>query len=312
VVDPDAPGRYLVGIECDGANYHRAKTARDRDKLRESILRDLGWELRRIWSTVWWTNPAEEVRKLEAVLIHAVARRRDQPTSKMPAPPAEDVAQIVETSTSAASPESLAPQSATSFESNFPVYVPYPVTRLLGTQEEFYQYVSSHRIREVIAEVVKHEGSISLWLAARRVATHWGFKQVREQARERVRNLIPREEVQAHASGTDIFLWPAGTDPETYQNFRVPSVSPDSVRDADDLPVEEMACAALFILRQHISVPEADLVRETGRLFGFQRSGERIERRMLAGIEILIQSGAQPDATIRRLRCGPANIKPFP
>ena len=233
------------------------------------------------------------MRKLEAVLEHAVATRRDQPTvSKMPVPPAEDVAQVVETSASAAFPESLAPQSATPFESNFPVYMPYPVTRLLGTQEEFYQYVSSHRIREVIAEVVKHEGPISLRLAARRVATHWGFKQVREQARERVRNLIPREEVQAHASGTDVFLWPAGTDPDTYQNFRVPSVSPDSVRDADDLPVEEIACAALFILRQHISVPEADLVRETGRLFGFQRSGERIERRMLAGIEILIQRGA--------------------
>jgi len=257
--------------------------------LSESILRDLGWELHRIWSTDWWTDPAEEGRKLEAVLEHAVATRRDQPTiSKMPVPPAEDVAQVVETLASTAFPESLAPQSATPFESNFPVYVPYPVTRLLGTQQEFYQYVSSHRIREVIAEVVKHEGPISLRLAARRVATHWGFKQVREQARERVRNLIPREEVQAHASGTDGFLWPAGTDPDTYQNFRVPSVSPDSVRDADDLPVEEIACAALFILRQRISVPEADLVRKTGRLFGFQRSGERIERRMLAGIKILV------------------------
>jgi hypothetical protein len=87
-------------------------------------------------------------------------------------------------------------------------------------------------------------------------------------------------------------LWPAGTDPDTYQNFRVSSVSPDSVRDADDLPVEEIACAALFILRQYISVPEAELVRQTGRLFGFQRSGERIERQMLTEIEILIRRGA--------------------
>jgi hypothetical protein len=87
-------------------------------------------------------------------------------------------------------------------------------------------------------------------------------------------------------------LWPAGTDPDTYQNFRVPSVGPDSVRDAGDLPVEEIACAALFILRQYISVPEAELVRQTGHLFEFQRSGERIKRRMLTGIEILMQRGA--------------------
>jgi hypothetical protein len=53
VVDPSAPECYLLGVECDGANYHRAKTSRDRDKLRESILRDLGWELHRIWPTDW-------------------------------------------------------------------------------------------------------------------------------------------------------------------------------------------------------------------------------------------------------------------
>lgn len=51
VVDPEAPGCYLLDIECDGANYHRAKTAHDRDKLRDGILRDLGWELHRIRST---------------------------------------------------------------------------------------------------------------------------------------------------------------------------------------------------------------------------------------------------------------------
>ena len=54
IVDPDKPGSYLLGIECDGANYHRSKTARDRDKLRESILRGLGWNLHRVWSTDWW------------------------------------------------------------------------------------------------------------------------------------------------------------------------------------------------------------------------------------------------------------------
>ena len=45
VVDPTAPDRYLLGIECDGATYHRATTARDRDKLRQMILEDLGWKV---------------------------------------------------------------------------------------------------------------------------------------------------------------------------------------------------------------------------------------------------------------------------
>jgi len=64
VVDPAAPGRYLLGIECDGATYHRAATARDRDKLRQAVLEDLGWKLHRIWSTDWWHNAEREMEKL--------------------------------------------------------------------------------------------------------------------------------------------------------------------------------------------------------------------------------------------------------
>lgn len=64
VVDPIAPGRYLLGIECDGATYHRAATARDRDKLRQLILEGLGWNLHRIWSTDWWHDADKEMDQL--------------------------------------------------------------------------------------------------------------------------------------------------------------------------------------------------------------------------------------------------------
>jgi very-short-patch-repair endonuclease len=71
IVDPDQPGRYLLGIECDGANYHRAKTARDRDRLREDILGKLGWQLHRVWSTDWWRNPKEELSRIESAIEKA-------------------------------------------------------------------------------------------------------------------------------------------------------------------------------------------------------------------------------------------------
>ena len=68
VVHPDHPGRYLAGVECDGASYHRSATARDRDRLREWVLTDLGWTIRRIWSTEWWMNAASALEKLHARL----------------------------------------------------------------------------------------------------------------------------------------------------------------------------------------------------------------------------------------------------
>lgn len=61
VVDPNNPGRYLMGIECDGATYHSGKSVRDRDRLRQMILERLGWRIRRIWSTDWFKNPKGEL-----------------------------------------------------------------------------------------------------------------------------------------------------------------------------------------------------------------------------------------------------------
>ena len=72
VVDPDAPGRFLLGVECDGATYHSAKSARDRDRLRQKQLESLGWTLHRIWSTDWFKDADGQterlVRRIEMLL----------------------------------------------------------------------------------------------------------------------------------------------------------------------------------------------------------------------------------------------------
>lgn len=64
VVDPKHPGRYCLAIEADGATYHSAKSARDRDRLRQGVLEGLGWEIHRIWSTDWFRDPQGEVKKV--------------------------------------------------------------------------------------------------------------------------------------------------------------------------------------------------------------------------------------------------------
>ena len=64
VVDPERPGRYLLGIECDGAAYHSSRSARDRDRLRQQVLEGLGWRIHRIWSTDWFRNPQQELDRV--------------------------------------------------------------------------------------------------------------------------------------------------------------------------------------------------------------------------------------------------------
>ncbi len=67
---PKYPGAYLAAIECDGAQYHSARSARDRDRIRQEILESKGWEGRiwRIWSTDWFQSPQQEIARLKAFL----------------------------------------------------------------------------------------------------------------------------------------------------------------------------------------------------------------------------------------------------
>ena len=68
VRDPNTPGKYLIGIECDGATYHSSRSARDRDRLREQVLIDRGWKIHRIWSTDWFHRPDEQLRRTVAAI----------------------------------------------------------------------------------------------------------------------------------------------------------------------------------------------------------------------------------------------------
>jgi very-short-patch-repair endonuclease len=76
IVDPDSPGDFLVGVECDGATYHRSATARDRDKVRAAVLEGLGWNLLRVWSTDWFVDQEREIERLHAKLESILGKKR--------------------------------------------------------------------------------------------------------------------------------------------------------------------------------------------------------------------------------------------
>jgi very-short-patch-repair endonuclease len=65
IVHPDDPSRYILGIECDGAMFHSAKSTRERDVTRQEFLQNRGWIIERIWSTNWWRNPDREIERIK-------------------------------------------------------------------------------------------------------------------------------------------------------------------------------------------------------------------------------------------------------
>jgi very-short-patch-repair endonuclease len=61
LVDHTLPGRYVLGVECDGATYRSSARVRDRDRLRQQVLEVLGWTICRVWSTDWVRDPSGQV-----------------------------------------------------------------------------------------------------------------------------------------------------------------------------------------------------------------------------------------------------------
>jgi hypothetical protein len=84
----DWPHGFILGVECDGASYHSAKSARDRDRLRQEVLEQLGWKLHRIWSTDWFNNPQRESEKLRKAITERIAflKTREAEFVKQPKP----------------------------------------------------------------------------------------------------------------------------------------------------------------------------------------------------------------------------------
>jgi very-short-patch-repair endonuclease len=198
VVDPDARGRYLAGIECDGATYHRCATARDRDKLREQVLRGLGWEILRIWSTDWWIDAQSVLERIDAELraLHNASRARR----------AAEVAQLAGAVTPIESPDENVEQK---LELNRALYArgiseeedtqlsPFadsdPSSVVEGVNPDaFYHPTYDETLGRMIAHVVKIEGPIPGNALARRIARAHSWQRTGAKIQQRVESLAAK------------------------------------------------------------------------------------------------------------------------
>lgn len=161
------------------------------------------------------------------------------------------------------------------------------VSSVAGEPKDFYDPGAANLIVNKLQKVVQVEGPIRLELAVKRVASFWGMGRVRQRAVDHVSNLLSRTSVRREISPAGVFLWPKNVKSQEYVGFRVPGTTPGSSREAVDLPLEEVANAALNVLQQQVGLSMDDLVRETGRVFGFSRLGSNVDKRMRMGIETL-------------------------
>jgi very-short-patch-repair endonuclease len=178
VIDPAEPGRYLLGVECDGATYHSAYTARDRDRLRQEILEKFGWRIHRVWSPDWVMRREKEVKRLSEAIEKALSSKENK---------LGDISHVEERKNF----EIVIKKEPDPVNNDihYPWVSPYKVWR--PKKMPFQQpNVGVGELAKILNEIVDVEGPIHIELATRRLANALGFQKVGSRVREAVNSSV--------------------------------------------------------------------------------------------------------------------------
>jgi very-short-patch-repair endonuclease len=263
VRDPDHPGRYVLGIECDGATYHSARSARDRDKLRQRILESRGWRLHRIWSHDWWQDRDGEIGRLLAAI------KDDGPE---PGKTSEE-----EPEDEPGGNEPLVVEASDERD----VTRPY--------EEAAAETMSSEaELREYLTRVVEQEGPIHHELLVARIRTAGGYGRVTRNLREWLEELITDacEAGTIQQSGDAYFA----NDTQLAQP-RDWSARPAAEKKTELVPSVELEAALRALIANAYGVAEEAAVRGAYALMGFRRVGAEAIERGREAVQRLVAAG---------------------
>jgi hypothetical protein len=284
VIDPANPGHYLLGVECDGLTYLSSSSARDRDRLREQVLNNLGWRIHRIWSPTWVARKESEVRKLKEALEQPCRTSQKQETktkttTEQKTPTINGEVKKVQFGgiEMIGIPYKVHPLKAT-----FNSYIKVPISKPPYTQtqrNEFYFPANRAQQSRLLAELVTEEGPIHFEYAVHRLATAWGLRRTTPKVNQAVKEaadlLLKEHKIVAKGD----FLWPIDL---VEVPVRVPTTNdPESKRLPEHIPPEEIENAMKQIAQYSLGIGYEALLFETGKVFGFVHGGERVREIML-------------------------------
>lgn len=271
---PDRPGTYIAAVECDGATYHSALWARERDRLRRDVLEHLGWRFHRIWSTDWFYHRSAEIERLRVAL--------------------DDARTSAEAGVKIEGANRARPMPAVDPQMELPSFdVPRVEPRQMPAYRRAHFPVACGRephevavtvLADLVKCIVDVEGPIHIEEMARRLATCFG----KEKAGTRI--VTKTREALSHAQSNGHDLLSDGTFWFTRQQSEAPPVrdrSAESGATIKPLSISMLeVSAALEIARNdNAGGAESDLIRTAARLLGFRRVGPDLHERLAAGLE---------------------------
>ena len=272
---------HILAVECDGAMYRDAASARDRDESRRGVLEGLGWHVARCWCMEWWFDREKAEAKLlsavDAAISGGKAEAAPTPVPSVSATDGGTTAPAPDAPTSSSSEgASLAAEleeAATAPDENVRPYVPAPCDRSFAkAPSNFNATYGLQYVQAQMSRIVKDEGPITEELLFARVLEEWDMKQATDNRLKVLRKAVPK------ALRTTVHLkrrtyWPAGVEPEQWRTCRIPTGSDTRARRTFvQIPFEEFAAAFDSLTRTDpatVAAGNADaLFRAALSLFG--------------------------------------------
>lgn len=279
IVDFDCPGRYLLGIECDGATYHSSRSARDRDRLRQQVLEDHGWIIHRIWSVDWFQRPHEELKKVIAAIETAKAKwaSRTIAYTKTTKPIQLEVLTVQRS------------DEITTTNSSEALTVPYQQASFSIPTNQAPHEAPINLMVAVVDKIVEIEGPIHEDEIARRVSELWGLNRTGNRivsAVQRGLHVATRAGIIAHNS--PFFFKPDQKEVPIRNRENATSAN---LRKPEMLPPTEIMAAILAVVRIHFGIKSDEVVAEVAHLFGFKSTSSQLRQVIQAQLQKLVNGG---------------------
>jgi very-short-patch-repair endonuclease len=268
VRDPDKPGRYILAVECDGATYHGALWARERDRLRQEILEGQGWPFYRIWSTDWFHRREAERSRLKAALETA----RAAPPPGKSQPPSTPTA------------EEPAPTSLTAPTIERP---PYSMANFAIRSSAEPHEIPLAQMADIVGRIVEIEGPIHCEEVGRRVASLFGKDRAGSRIAAAVLSALRYKRQMISTLHEDEGFW-FTSDQSRICPIRDRSGAASSLQKADMLPPLEIRAAAMEAVKENGGIGRGEIAIAITRLLGFQRTGPDLRARVDSVISRLV------------------------
>lgn len=271
------PGLYILAVECDGATYHSALWARERDRLRQDVLEGLGWNFHRIWSTDWFFRREQEIERLRKALEKAaeVAREGIQVRGANESRSEMDEERSIDT---------LAPDVIEDPAPKVTVPVYQKADLKVPSNQEPHEYPVT-QLSELAVRVVQTEGPIHLQEVARRLSSAFGKGRTGQRIENATRNALN------HARrGGKIYdereFWCTEAQ-RLNPPVRDRSKESGSIIKATALPPMEIRAASQLVEKENGRMEPQERVRAVARLLGFQRVGPDLQVVIADALKIL-------------------------